>query len=119
MAWTAPRTWVTGEVVTANLLNVQLRNNLLAIDTLLDMGVASFVVGGVLLGNGTGTIQAMSALAKGGLIVGDGAGAPQALAIGADGSFLVANDGTALGVEWSTASIETFMANPEDVQKYF
>lgn len=31
MAWTAPRTWVAGEVVTAALLNTHLRDNLLAI----------------------------------------------------------------------------------------
>lgn len=29
MAWTAPRTWVAGEVVTAALLNTHLRDNLL------------------------------------------------------------------------------------------
>ena len=29
MAWTAPRTWVTGETVTAALMNVHLRDNLL------------------------------------------------------------------------------------------
>ena len=29
MAWTAPRTWVTGELVTATLLNAHLRDNLL------------------------------------------------------------------------------------------
>lgn len=29
MAWTAPRTWVTGELVTAALLNTHLRDNLL------------------------------------------------------------------------------------------
>lgn len=31
MAWTSPRTWVAGEVVTASLLNTHLRDNLLAI----------------------------------------------------------------------------------------
>ena len=31
MVWTAPRTWATGEVVTAALLNTHLRDNLLAI----------------------------------------------------------------------------------------
>lgn len=31
MAWTTPRTWVAGEVVTAALLNTHLRDNLLAI----------------------------------------------------------------------------------------
>ncbi len=29
MAWTAPRTWVTGETVTAALMNAQIRDNLL------------------------------------------------------------------------------------------
>ena len=32
MAWTAPRTWVTGEVVTAALLNTHLRDNLVDLD---------------------------------------------------------------------------------------
>lgn len=31
MAWTAPRTWVTGEVVTGALLNTHVRDNLLAV----------------------------------------------------------------------------------------
>lgn len=31
MAWTAPRTWVTGEVVTASQMNTHIRDNLLAI----------------------------------------------------------------------------------------
>lgn len=31
MAWTAPRTWVSGEVVTAALMNAHLRDNLLEI----------------------------------------------------------------------------------------
>lgn len=30
MAWTAPRTWVTGEVVTATMMNTHVRDNLLA-----------------------------------------------------------------------------------------
>ncbi len=30
MAWTAPRTWVTGETVTAALLNAHLKDNMLA-----------------------------------------------------------------------------------------
>lgn len=33
MAWTNPRTWVAGEKITAALLNQQLRDNLLALDT--------------------------------------------------------------------------------------
>lgn len=31
MAWTAPRTWIVGEVVTAALMNTHVRDNLLAI----------------------------------------------------------------------------------------
>lgn len=33
MAWTAPRTWATSELVTALLLNAQLRDNLLILKT--------------------------------------------------------------------------------------
>ena len=33
MAWTAPRTWVTGETVTAALMNAQVRDNLLETST--------------------------------------------------------------------------------------
>jgi hypothetical protein len=32
MAWTAPRTWVTGEIVTAAHLNTHLRDNLIDLD---------------------------------------------------------------------------------------
>ena len=32
MSWTAPRTWVTGEIVTAALLNTHLRDNLIDLD---------------------------------------------------------------------------------------
>ncbi len=31
MAWSTPRTWVTGEIVTATLLNTELRDNLLSV----------------------------------------------------------------------------------------
>ena len=33
MAWTAPRTWVAGELVTAALFNTHLRDNLLILKT--------------------------------------------------------------------------------------
>lgn len=35
MAWTAPRTWVTGEVVTASIMNTHVRDNLLSTSRLL------------------------------------------------------------------------------------
>jgi len=36
MAWTSPRTWVTGEIVTAAMLNEQLRDNLVVLGDLHD-----------------------------------------------------------------------------------
>ena len=40
MAWTAPRTWVADEIVTAALLNAQLRDNLLVLSTHAHTGAA-------------------------------------------------------------------------------
>lgn len=37
MTWTAPRTWVAGEVVTAALLNAQIRDNMLVLATTPDI----------------------------------------------------------------------------------
>lgn len=42
MAWTAPRTWVAGETVTAALLNTHLRDNLLWVARAGINGMASF-----------------------------------------------------------------------------
>ena len=136
MAWTTPRTWTTGEVVTAALLNAQIKGNMdlsapaimttagdiiyasgantparLAKDTnatrvltntgtsnvpawaqvTLTSGVTgtlpvgnggtgatTLTDGGVLLGNGSGALVAMSVLADGELIVGDGTTDPVA-----------------------------------------
>jgi len=36
MGWTAPRTWVTGEVVTAAIMNTHVRDNLNALEGYLD-----------------------------------------------------------------------------------
>ena len=40
MAWTAPRRWVTGEQVTAALLNTHVRDNLLALSIHTHTGAA-------------------------------------------------------------------------------
>ena len=34
MAWTAPRTWVTSEIVTSTIMNTHVRDNLLAINSI-------------------------------------------------------------------------------------
>jgi len=41
MSWTAPRTWVAGEIVTAALLNAQIRDNELALATVPTVTVAT------------------------------------------------------------------------------
>lgn len=115
MAWTAPRPWVAGELVTASLLNTHLQDNLLAIDLLLALETGTFTDGGVLLGNGTGVIQAMAVLAKGSLIVGDGVTDPAPLVVGADGTYLVADSVQALGVKWARPEILT---NVADIMMY-
>lgn len=54
MAWTTPRTWVTGETVTAALLNAHLRDNLLDPSP---TGITS-AVGGLRIGSGTARMTA-------------------------------------------------------------
>jgi hypothetical protein len=54
MAWTTPRTWVTGELVTATILNTYVRDNQLALDTFL--GGQDLTSGRVLTGAGTSAI---------------------------------------------------------------
>lgn len=51
MAWTAPRTWVAGEVVTAALLNTHLRDNLKAVGDAWTTYAPTWT--GVTVGNGT------------------------------------------------------------------
>lgn len=50
MAWTSPRTWVTGEIVTAAELNANVRDNL----ALLGPPVAGYVNSAGVIGAGTG-----------------------------------------------------------------
>ena len=54
MAWTAPRTWVSGELVTAALMNSAVRDNLLAIDTFI--GGRDLTASRILIGAGTSAI---------------------------------------------------------------
>jgi hypothetical protein len=46
MAWTAPRTWIAGEVVTASLMNTHVRDNFKAICYLHDTTVVNYATGG-------------------------------------------------------------------------
>ena len=46
MAWTAPRTWVSGETVTAALMNAQIRDNELVLSAVPDLQIFSTTGGG-------------------------------------------------------------------------
>jgi hypothetical protein len=50
MAWTTPRTWVSGEMLTSTLLNTQLRDNL----NTLGPTIVGYVNSGGAVGAGTG-----------------------------------------------------------------
>lgn len=59
MAWTAPRTWTTGEVVTAAILNTHVRDNLTALGTMID-ATNGLTADAVLSGNGTGEVKQLA-----------------------------------------------------------
>src|SRR3990167_11504218 len=77
MAWTSPRTWVTGETVTAALLNTHVRDNLNAL---------------------------MVVTTKGDIAVATAAQTLTRLAVGADGDVLVADSAATPGVRWSSTA---------------
>lgn len=47
MGWTSPRTWVSGEILTAALLNVHLRDNMLGANTTVTNGASVNAAGTV------------------------------------------------------------------------
>ena len=77
MAWTSPRTWVTGETVTAALLNTHVRDNLNAL---------------------------MVVTTKGDIAVATAAQTLTRLAVGADGDVLVSDSVATPGVRWSSTA---------------
>ena len=82
MAYTSPRTWSTGEVVTAALMNTHLRDNLLALAT----------TGGLLLHEAGGMESDISGVAAGGIMRGTGSGVWGLLASFLDGSDRVKHE---------------------------
>jgi len=77
MAWTAPRTWVASETLTAALLNTHLRDNL----------------------NETAVAKVTT---KGDIAIATGANALTRLAVGSNGAVLVADSAATPGVRWSS-----------------
>lgn len=76
MAWTAPRTWVTAEIVTAALLNTHVRDNLLAINTLFDIAAGTYADGGLFLGSAAAAVTILARATAGQLPVGQTTGDP-------------------------------------------
>lgn len=76
MAWTAPRTWVTSEVVSATIMNAHVRDNLLE------------------------TAPA-KASAKGDLFAATTANAISRVAVGSNGQVIMANSACNTGVQWT------------------
>ncbi len=68
-------------------------------------GASTLTDTGVLLGNGTGAIQAVAAMAKGGLVVGQTTADPVALAVGANRTILEADSSTASGLAWTARAL--------------
>lgn len=113
--WHTPVTFTAGYVVTSADLNEQLRDNMLAINGFLghpDGTIRSFTSGGVLFGNGTGTVGVTAALAKGMLVVGSGVGT---LAVGTNSTYLIADSSETLGVRWGSPTV---IGSIEDIMKY-
>ena len=80
MAWTAPRTWAAGEVVTAALLNTHVR------DDLLETAPAKVTT-------------------KGDLVAATGANALARLGVGADGQALLADSTQSTGLNWGSGGV--------------
>ena len=79
MAWTAPRTWVSGETVTAALMNTHVRDNF-------NMTAPAVVT------------------TKGDLVAATAANTITRLAVGVNGNILVADSAATPGVRWSNTS---------------
>jgi len=121
MAWTAPRTWTVGEVVTAAIMNTHVRDNQLAIDAMFGIATAP-ATGRVPVGDATdfqthahlfvssgsllvrqevgGLEFDASAITTGGILYGSGAGTFAILVAGTDGNTLQQASGVPA---WQTA----------------
>lgn len=71
-------------------------------------GASTFTDGGLLVGNGAGTVQALSLMSKGSLVAGSSTGSatdPAVLSVGANNLVLIADSGEATGLKWGKPSL--------------
>ena len=111
MAWTTPRTWVTGEVVTAALLNAQIKGNM---D--LSAGAILTTAGDILYASGANTPARLAKDAHATRVLTNTgtsnvpAWAQVTLTSGVTGTLPVANGGT--GITSLGSNVATFLGTP-------
>ena len=111
MAWTTPRTWVTGEVVTAALLNAQIKGNM---D--LSAGAILTTAGDILYASGANTPARLAKDTNATRVLTNTgtsnvpAWAQVTLTSGVTGTLPVANGGT--GITSLASGVATFMGTP-------
>tara|TARA_R110000824_G_scaffold21078_6_gene78864 strand:- start:3332 stop:3619 length:288 start_codon:yes stop_codon:yes gene_type:complete len=74
VAWTAPRTWVSGELVTAALFNTHIRDNLNALDGGRS-AITSQAIGDIRYASSTTQLARLAAVAAGKVLKSNGTGA--------------------------------------------
>lgn len=107
MAWTAPRTWVTNEIVTAAMMNTHVRDNLL------QAAAAKMTAAGDLLYSTAANAPArLASLAAPGHLVA-GATAPAWRTV--DAALGIGSESTALGTGWTGLGVGETGDGPDTV----
>lgn len=75
-------------------------------------GASTLTDGGLLVGNGTGAVEALSSFAKGSLVVGTSSGTnPAELTVGTNNYVLIADSTQPYGVKWGKPTVNEFSAS--------
>ncbi len=77
-------------------------------------GATTLADGGLLVGNGTGAVEALASFAKGSLVVGSSSGSnPTELLVGTNNYVLTADSSETYGVKWAKPTISTLSASAD------